>query len=158
MRFTRIALVGALLAGVSALPAMAQSKAQIAKSALDFQTQVVALSNNLAGLNKRISTSSPNDKEMLKLATSQLGIVDANANAVLVLGALAGEMKDAGDLAAAKKYLISSCKTLKGQAESSADYVGTLASNIAAPATAAEVGKAKELLGNIAQHALCAAK
>jgi hypothetical protein len=34
----------------------------------------------------------------------------------------------------------------------------TLASNIAAPAAAAEVSKAKELLGHIAQHALCNAK
>lgn len=151
-----LALVAiAMVAASGSLPAVAQTKAQLSKTAFDFQTHANALTNNLAGLSKRVTTASPNDKEMLRLTMSQAGIVDATAGGVLILGMLGGEMKDASDLAAVKKHLVTGCATLKASAASTGDYVGSLANNIAAPATAAEVRQTKELLTQLAQHALC---
>lgn len=143
------------LTAFAVVPAYAQTKAQLGKTAFDFQTHANALTNNLASLSKRAATASPNDKEMLRLVMSQAGIVDATAGGVLILGVLGGEMKDASDLAAVKKHLATSCTTLKASAVSTGDYVGSLANNIAAPATAAEVRQTKDLLAQLAQHALC---
>jgi len=145
----------AAAATFASLPVAAQTKAQLSKAALDFQTYANGLTNNLAGLSKRAATASPNDKDMLRLVISQVGIVDATAGNVLILGSLAGEMKDASDLAVVKKHLGTGCATLKASAASTGDYVGSLANNIAAPATAAEVRQTKELMGQLAQHTLC---
>jgi len=156
MRFQKLLLV-AVLAAAPVCSAFAQTKAQIAKTATDFQAYANGLTNNLAALSRRIPTASPNDKEMLRLVMSQAGMVEATASGVMTLGLLAGEMRDGSDLAAAKKHLAVSCATLKAAAANTGDYVATLANNIAAPATAAEVKQTKELLGQLAQHALCKA-
>jgi hypothetical protein len=158
MRITQFTLSSLFVALLAAQPALAQTKAQIAKTALDFQTQSIALSNNLSDLSKRVATASPNDKDMLKRVISQVAVVDATASGVMVLGILAGEMRDAGDLATAKKHLSTSCKSLKSMSESTVTYVGTLTSNIASPATVAEVNKGKDLVAQLGRHALCAGK
>jgi hypothetical protein len=158
MRTAKSLLSASLVIALGVLvasPVAAQTKAQLSKTAFEFQTHANALTNNLAGLSKRVTTASPNDKEMLRLVMSQAGIVDATAGGVLILGLLGGEMKDASDLAAVKKHLVTGCATLKASAASTGDYVGSLANNIAAPATAAEVRQTKELLSQLAQHALC---
>ena len=46
-------------------------------------------------------------------------------------------------------------KSMDELAEASGKYVGSLASNIAAVATAAEVNKARDLVVQMGQHALC---
>ncbi len=137
-------------------PAMAQNKAAIGKSVNEFLTVSQSLSTVLADLTKRSEKSSPNDKDMLKLVTTQVGLVDATADGVVALGVVAAEMKDASDLAAAKKQLAARCTALKSLSEATGKYVGSLASNIAAVATAAEVNKARDLLLQMSQHPLCA--
>jgi hypothetical protein len=136
-------------------PAMAQNKAAVGKSVTEFIKVSQGLATSLADLSKRAGTASPNDKEMLKLVTNQLGLVDATADGVVALGLVAAEMRDASDLAAAKKQLATRCTALKSLSEASAKYVGSLASNIAAVATAAEVNKARDLVAQLGQHALC---
>ena len=158
MRAVRI-LSSVLFAVVMlALPAMAQNKAAMTKLSGEFYKVSLGLSNSLADLTKRISTASPNDRDMLKLVTSQLGIVNASAEGVLDLGALAGEVRDAGDMAIVKKHLISRCANFKSSAEATAKYMESVSANIAAVATAAEVTKARELLTQLGQHALCSVK
>ncbi len=137
-------------------PAMAQNKAAIGKSVNEFLTVSQSLSTVLADLTKRSEKSSPNDKDMLKLVTTQVGLVDATADGVVALGVVAAEMKDASDLAAAKKQLVARCTALKSLADATGKYVGSLSSNIAAVATAAEVNKARDLLMQMSQHPLCA--
>lgn len=153
----RIVLSTALLAVLAIQPALAQNKAAMAKAATDFQKQSSALAAALADLTARSAKASPNDKDMLKLITGQVALVDANADGVLALGVVAAEVRDAGDMAIAKKYLLIRCKALKTLADGVAPYIGGLANNIAAPATAAEVNKAKDVIVQLPQQALCAA-
>ncbi len=136
-------------------PALAQNKAAMGKSVTEFLKVSQGLAANLADLSKRAGTASPNDKEMLKLVTSQLGLVDATADGVLALGVVAAEMRDAGDMAIAKKNLAIRCTALKSISEATGKYVGSLASNIAAVATSAEVNKSRDLVVQLGQHALC---
>ncbi len=153
----RIVLSTALLAVLAIQPALAQNKAAMAKAATDFQKQSSALAAALADLTARSAKASPNDKDMLKLINGQVALVDANADGVLALGVVAAEVRDAGDMAIAKKYLLIRCKALKTLADGVAPYIGGLANNIAAPATAAEVNKAKDVIVQLPQQALCAA-
>lgn len=136
-------------------PAVAQNKAAIGKSVTEFHRVSQSLAASLADLAKRTGTASPNDKEMLKLVTNQLGLVDATADGVLALGVVAAEVRDAGDLAIAKKHLATRCTALKSISEATGKYVGSLASNIAAVATSAEVTKSRDLVVQLGQHALC---
>ena len=152
------ALSTALLATLALQPALAQNKAAMAKATTDFQKQSISLAASLAELSTRTTKASPNDKEMLKLITGQIALVDATADGVVALGGVAAEVKDAGDMAIAKKYLTIRCKALKTLADGVAPYVGGLANNIAAPATAAEVNKAKDLIAQLPQQALCTGK
>ena len=152
------ALSTALLATLALQPAMAQNKAAMVKATGDFQKQSAALAASLAELTTRSAKASPNDKDMLKLITGQIALVDATADGVLALGVVAAEMRDAGDGAIARKHLATRCKALKTLADGVAPYVGGLANNIAAPATAAEANKAKDIVAQMAQQALCAAK
>jgi hypothetical protein len=138
-------------------PAMAQNKAAMAKAAAEFQKQSSALAASLSELTTRMGKASPNDKDMLKLITGQVALVDAHADGVLALGNVAADMRDAGDMAAAKKSLAIRCKALKSLSEGVTPYIGGLANNIAAPATAAEVNKAKELIAQLPQQPLCVA-
>lgn len=138
-----------------AQPAAAQNKAALGKTAADFLSVSQNLGKSLEDLSKRATTASPNDKDMLKLVNNQLALVDATADGVVALGLLASEMRDAGDLGAAKKHLATRCTALKSLAEASAKYVGSLASNVAAVATAAEVNKARDLVSQMAAHPLC---
>nr|WP_315491764.1 hypothetical protein [uncultured Rhodoferax sp.] len=144
-----------LAASLMVQPAMAQNKAAIGKSVTEFIKLSQSLAASLADLSKRAGTASPNDKDMLKLVTNQVGLVDATADGVVALGLVAAEMRDASDLAAAKKHLATRCTALKSLSEASGKYVGSLASNIAAVATAAEVNKARDLVVQLGQHALC---
>lgn len=144
-----------LAASLLVQPAMAQNKAAIGKSVTEFIKLSQSLAASLADLSKRAGTASPNDKDMLKLVTNQVGLVDATADGVVALGLVAAEMRDASDLAAAKKHLATRCTALKSLSEASGKYVGSLASNIAAVATAAEVNKARDLVVQLGQHALC---
>ena len=153
----RIVLSTALLAVLAIQPALAQNKAAMAKAATDFQKQSSALAAALADLTARSAKASPNDKDMLKLINGQVALVDANADGVLALGVVAAEVRDAGDMAIAKKYLLIRCKALKTLADGVAPYIGGLANNIAAPATSAEVNKAKDVIAQLPQQALCAA-
>lgn len=155
MSTIRILTLSVLTAAVLVQPAMAQNKAAIGKSVTEFIKVSQGLATSLADLSKRAGTASPNDKDMLKLVTNQLGLVDATADGVVALGLVAAEMRDASDLAAAKKQLATRCTALKTLSEASAKYVGSLASNIAAVATAAEVNKARDLVTQLGQHALC---
>lgn len=155
MSTIRILSASLLAAALVAQPAMAQNKAAIGKSATEFLKLSQGLSASLTDLNKRAGTASPNDKDMLKLVTTQLGLVDATADGVLALGVVAAEMRDAGDMAIAKKHLTARCNALKSLADASGKYVGSLASNIAAVATAAEVTKSRDLVVQMGQHALC---
>lgn len=154
----RLALSIALLAATAIQPAMAQNKAAMAKATADFQKQSTSLAASLSELTTRAGKASPNDKDMLKLINSQIALVDATADGVLALGGVAAEVRDAGDMAIAKKYLAVLCKSLKTRADGVAPYIGGLAGNIAAPATAAEVNKAKDLIAQLPQQALCAGK
>lgn len=144
-----------LAAALLAQPALAQNKATIGKSAAEFVKLSQALSTSLADLSKRAGTASPNDKDMLKLVTHQVSLVDATADGVVALGVVAAEVRDAGDLTIVKKHLASRCTALKSLSEATGKYVGSLASNIAAVATAAEVNKARDLVVQMGQHALC---
>jgi hypothetical protein len=155
MSTIRILSSSFLAAALLVQPAMAQNKAAIAKSASEFIKVSQGLAASLADLTKRAGTASPNDKDMLKLVNTQLGLVDATADGVVALGLVAAEMRDASDLAAAKKQLATRCTALKSLSEASGKYVGSLASNIAAVATAAEVNKARDLVMQMGQHALC---
>lgn len=136
-------------------PALAQNKAAIGKSVTEFLKVSQGLAASLSDLSKRAGTASPNDKDMLRLVTNQLSLVDATADGVLALGVVAAEVRDAGDMAIAKKHLATRCTALKSLADASGKYVGSLASNIAAVATAAEVNKARDLVVQMGQHALC---
>jgi hypothetical protein len=149
-------LSSSLLAAVIVLhPALAQNKAAIGKSVTEFHKLSQSLGASLSDLAKRATSASPNDKDMLKLVTNQLGLVDATADGVLALGVVGAEIRDAGDLAIVKKHLATRCSALKSLAEASAKYVGSLASNVAAVATAAEVNKARDLVVQMSQHPLC---
>lgn len=145
----------ALAVACAATPALAQNKAAMGKIATDFHTVSQNLAKSLEDLSKRAATASPNDKDMLKLVNNQLSLVDATADGVVALGILAAEMRDAADLASAKKHLAARCTALKSLADGSAKYVGSLASNIAAVATAAEVNKARDLMVQMGAHPLC---
>jgi len=134
---------------------MAQNKAVMAKSVNEFITLSQGLAASLADLSKRAETASPNDKDMLKLVGTQLGIVDATADGVVALGLVAARMRDSSDMAVAKTQLGTRCAALKTLADASVKYVGSLASNIAAVATAAEVKKARDLVQQMSQHELC---
>lgn len=136
-------------------PALAQNKAAIGKSVTEFLKVSQGLAASLSDLAKRTGTASPNDKEMLKLVTNQLSLVDATADGVLALGVVAAEVRDAGDMAIAKKHLATRCTALKSLSEATGKYVGSLASNIAAVATVAEVNKSRDLVVQLGQHALC---
>lgn len=136
-------------------PAMAQNKAAISKSVAEFYQLSLGLSTSLSELSKRSGTASPNDKDMLKLVISQLSIANASTEGVLDLGAVASEVRDAGDLAIVKKHLSARCSALKSMTETTAKYVGSVAANIAAVATVAEVTKSRDLLLQIGQHSLC---
>ena len=158
MSTIRILSTSLLAASLLVQPAMAQNKADkaaIGKSVTEFLKVSQGLVTALADLSKRTGTASPNDKEMLKLATSQLGLVDATADGVVALGLVAAEVRDAGDVAIAKKQLATRCNALKTLAEATGKYVGSLAPNIAAVATAAELNKARDLVVQMGQHALC---
>lgn len=157
MSTIRILSTSLLAATLLIQPAMAQSKdkAAISKSVTEFIKVSQGLAASLADLSKRAGTASPNDKDMLKLVNGQLGLVDATADGVVALGLVATEMRDGSDMAAAKKHLATRCTALKSLADASGKYVGSLASNIAAVATAAEVKKASELVVQMGQHALC---
>jgi len=147
--------VAALAVACLAQPALAQNKAAMGKTAADFHTVSQSLAKSLDDLSKRVNTASPNDKDMLKLVNNQLSLVDATADGVVALGILAAEMRDAGDLGVAKKHLAARCSALKSLADASAKYVSSLASNIAAVATAAEVNKARDLVSQMGAHPLC---
>jgi hypothetical protein len=149
---TAVLTVGCLLAQ----PASAQSRAVVEKAALEFQKNAQAFNVTLAGLSKRATTASPHDKEMLNLVVNQLSVVDATADGVTALGLVAGQMRDASDLSVAKKYLANRCSGFKSTVDSTAPYVGSLTSNIAAVAIVAEVGKAKDLALQLGQLPLCA--
>jgi hypothetical protein len=136
-------------------PAMAQNKVAISKSVTEFHKLSQGLAASLADLGKRATTASPNDKDMLKLVTNQLSLVDATADGVLALGVVGAEVRDAGDLAIVKKHLASRCTALKSLSDATGKYVGSLAANIAAVATAAEVTKSRDLVVQMGQHPLC---
>jgi hypothetical protein len=155
MSTIRILSTSLLAATLLAQPAMAQNKAAMGKSVTEFLHISQGLAASLSDLSKRAGTASPSDKEMLKLAVSQIGLVDATADGVAALGLVAAEVRDAGDMAIAKKQLATRCTALKTLTEATGKYVGSLASNIAAVATAAEVNKARDLVAQMGQHALC---
>ncbi len=69
--------------------------------------------------------------------------------------ATAAEVRDAGDLAIAKKHLAARCTALKFLTDATGKYVGSLATSIAAVATVAEVNKSRDLVVQMGQHALC---
>jgi hypothetical protein len=158
MSIHRIVSSAALIAVLCIQPALAQNKAAMAKAAADFEKQTTALSASLADLTTRMGKASPNDKEMLKSITAQIGLVDANADSVLALGTVAGEVRDAGDMAIAKKHMATRCKSLITRANGAVPYIASLVNNIASPATAAEVTKAKELIASLPHQGLCLAK
>jgi hypothetical protein len=151
-RFTTSVLLASVLL---VPPAFAQSKGALAKSVADFNKLSATLNTSLTELTRRVSTSSPNDKEMLKLANSQLGIFNATADGVVDLGTVASEVRDGGDVAIVRKHLAARCVALKSMAEGTAKYVESLAANIAAVATAAEVTKSRDLITQMGQHPLC---
>ncbi len=136
-------------------PAAAQSKAAMAKSNAEFYKQASGLSVSLADLSKRISTASPNDRDMLKLVVNQLSVINASAEGVLDLGTLTTELRDGGDVAIVKKHLAARCTSFRSSTEATAKYIESVSSNIAAVATAAEVSKARELLVQMGQNAIC---
>lgn len=155
MSTIRILSSSVLAATLLLQPALAQNKAAVGKSVTEFLKLSQGLSASLSDLTKRAGTASPNDKDMLKLVTNQLSLVDATADGVLALGVVAAEVRDAGDMAIVKKHLATRCTALKSLADASGKYVGSLASNIAAVATAAEVNKSRDLMVQMGQHTLC---
>ena len=155
MSTTQIFSASVLAAILLVQPASAQNKAAIGKSVTEFLKVSQNLATSLSDLSKRAGTASPNDKDMLKLVTNQLGLVDATADGVLALGVVAAEVRDAGDMAIAKKHLATRCTALKSLSDATGKYVGSLASNIAAVATAAEVNKSRDLVVQLGQHPLC---
>ncbi len=148
--------IGVAAMFVAIAPAQAQTKAAFGKSASEFATQSQALGTTIAALQKRAGTASPYDKEMLNLMLGQLGKVDAIADGVLALGYVAAEMRDAGDLAAAKKQLVARCSAFKKAAESSGQYMASLAANIAAKDIIVDATKAKDLTLQMGGLSLCA--
>ena len=158
MQPTKVLLMAFTACAMAATPALAQNKAALGKSVSDFYKVSTALSASLTDLGNRSAKASPNDKDMLKLATSQLGIANAIADGVLELGAVAAEVNDAGSLGIAKKHLTARCNAMKSTGDATAKYLESLASNIAAVATAAEVRKARDLLTQLVQHPLCNSK
>ena len=158
MRATRIWFTALFAVVLVAQSAMAQNKAAISKSVTEFNKLSVDFSTSLSELSKRSATASPSDKDMLKLVINQLSIANATVEGVLDLGEVAAEVRDAGDLAIVKKHLTARCSSLKSMAEATAKYVGSVASNIAAVSTAAEVTKSRELLLQMGQHSLCSPK
>lgn len=151
-------LIAAALASLVVLqPAAAQNKAALAKSVAEFDKLSRSFASSYEDLGKRVTTASPNDKEMLKLVLSQLALADLTVDATLDLGLVASEVRDAGDQAIVKKHLALRCKSFKAMAESSAKYIDSVAANIAAVATAAEARKAGDLLQQMGQHPLCGA-
>lgn len=157
MSTIRILSTSLLAAALLAQPAMAQNKVAMTKSVNEFIALSQGLATSLADLSKRSETASPNDKDMLKLVSTQLGIVDATADGVVALGLVAARMRDNSDMVVAKTQLGTRCAALKTLADASAKYVGSLASNIAAVATAAEVKKARDFVVQMSQHELCKA-
>ncbi|MFZ2306715.1 MAG: hypothetical protein WAW73_13320 [Rhodoferax sp.] len=155
MSTIRILSSSVLAVALLAQPAFAQNKAAIGKSVTEFHKLSEGLANSLADLSKRAGTASPNDKDMLNRVTNQVALVDVTADGVLALGVVAAEVRDAGDLAIAKKHLATRCTALKSMAEATGKYVGSLASNIAAVATAAEVNKSRDLVVQMGQSTLC---
>lgn len=155
MSTIRIFSSSLLVAALLVQPALAQNKAAVGKSVNEFLKLSQGLAASLSDLTKRAGTASPNDKDMLKLVTNQLNLVDATADGVLALGVVAAEVRDAGDMAIVKKHLATRCTALKSLADASGKYVGSLASNIAAVATAAEVNKSRDLVVQMGQHPLC---
>jgi hypothetical protein len=158
MRANRIWTTALFAVALLAQPASAQNKAALSKTVTEFNKMSTGFSASLSELSKRSATASPNDKEMLKLVISQLSIVNATVEGVLDLGEVAAEVRDAGDLAIVRKHLAARCSTLKSMAESTAKYVDSVAANIAAVATVAEVTKSRELLLQMGQHSLCSPK
>jgi hypothetical protein len=136
-------------------PAFGQSKALIEKAATEFLKQSEAMAAGVAALSKRAATASPRDKEMLNLVVQQLAVVDALADGVAALGLVTGQMRDAGDLTQARKYLASRCTALKSSIEGSTPYVASVANNIAAPALVADVGKATDQMVQLGKMPLC---
>ena len=157
MPMIRILTSSVLAAALLVQPAMAQNKAAMTKTVTEFHRLSQGLATSLADLGKRSATASPNDKEMLKLLTNQVSLVDATTDGVLALGVVAAEMRDASDMAVAKKHLAARCTALRSLTEGTAKYVGSLASYIAAVATVAEVTKTRDLIEQIGQHPLCGA-
>ena len=155
MSTIRFLSAGLLSVAFMVQPAMAQNKAAIGKSVTEFHKLSQGLAASLADLGKRATTASPNDKDMLKLVTNQLSLVDATADGVMALGVVAAEVRDAGDMAIARKHLASRCTALKSLADASGKYVGSLAANIAAVATSAEVTKSRDLVVQMGQSPLC---
>jgi len=151
----RILTSSLLAVALLAQPAFAQNKAAIGKSVGEYIKLSESLAASLADLSKRAGTASPNDKDMLGRVTSQLSLVDATSDGVVALGVVAAEVRDAGDLAIAKKHLATRCQALKSLTDATGKYVGSLANNIAAVATAAEVNKARDTVVQMGQHALC---
>lgn len=127
----------------------------MAKANAEFYKQASSLSISLADLSKRISTASPNDRDMLKLVVNQLSVINASADGMLDLGALTTELRDAGDVGIVKKHLAARCATFRSSTEATAKYIESVSSNIAAVATAAEVNKARELLVQMGQSGVC---
>ena len=157
MSTIRILSSSLLVATLLVQPAMAQNKdkAAIGKSVAEFIKVSQGLAASLADLSKRTATASPNDKDMLKLVTNQLGLVDATADGVTALGVVTAEMRDGSDVAVAKKNLAIRCTALKSLTEATSKYVTSVAPNIAAVATGAEIKKASELVMQLGQHPLC---
>jgi hypothetical protein len=158
MCVSRIWITALVVVALVAQPATAQNKAAISKTVAEFNKLSVGFSTSLSELSKRSATASPNDRDMLKLVISQLSIANATVEGVLDLGEVAAEVRDAGDLGIVKKHLAARCSTLKSMSEATAKYVDSVASNIAAVATTAEVTRSRELLLQMGQHSLCSPK
>ena len=144
MQTIRILSTSLLAAALLVQPAMAQNKAALTKTVTEFHRLSQGLASGLAELGKRSGTASPNDKEMLKLVTNQVSLVDATTDGVLALGVVAAEMRDASDMAVAKKHLAARCTALRSLTDATAKYVGSLASNIAAVALCGAPAAAKK--------------
>lgn len=155
MPLIRPALLALLWAAMSFVPVHAQNAAAVGKSTTEFHRQSESLAESLASLSKRANTASPHDKEMLGLIVRQLSLVDATADGVLALGVVTSQMRDAADLASAKKQLAARCTALKTLGESTSQYVASLTSNVAAVALVAEVNKARDIVGQQMQSLLC---
>lgn len=157
MRAIRTLSFAVLCAAALLQPAAAQNKAAMTKANAEFYKQVSGLSASVTDLGKRTATASPNDREMLKLIVNQLSIVNASSDAVLDLGALTVELRDAGDIAIVRKHLTQRCTAFRSSLDATAKYINSVKSSIAAVATAAEVGKAHELLTQMGQNVICGA-